>query len=159
MKWFSSEKDLARRLRLPHHLRVIFDLRAIPLTSHSEYNLPRFYDPTTSKESSLLEELPHLEATTKSKEIRTDYIEKISDIMVNVPFDYFQEIMQDISRKISGAGKIIDKREVVQKFYKEQFGFIIEQLMDCLELRTPEKRDLLSEKFQKSMIPFLLDML
>lgn len=157
-EWFKSEIELSRKLNLPHHQRVIFDIRAIPITDSSEYDRALFFDYRTNRQSSLLDELPHLEATTKSMEIRKNYIEKISNLMISIPFDYLQEIIDSYKDEILKKGEIPDKDKVVQKLYEEKFNLVIRQLMEFLGLREAEKQKALSEKFKKVIEKFLFEL-
>jgi len=159
LDWFGSEDMLSRDLRLPPHLRVIFDIRGVPVTDHSEYKRSLFFDYNNGTESSLLDELPHLEATTESLEKRKDYLEKISRLNISMPYEYIREELTHYKTEGMKGGKIPNEDKLVQEIYSAVFPLIITSYMDFLSLKDKEKRDAVSARFKEETISFLKDVI
>ena len=158
-EWFGSEVELSKGLKLPLHQRVIFDIHSIPVTHHSEYKHPLFFDFNTGNESSLLDELPHLEATAESLEKRTDYIEKISKLMISIPYEYMREKLNFYKDEEIKRGGIPIEEIWIEKLYTNVFPLIINQYMDFLSLEDEEKRASVSSRFKEDITNFLFDVI
>lgn len=169
--WLQHESNAAKKLELAVEQTVIFDIRRVPITQKNEYEEILFIDEKCDKTCSLLKLLPHLgltrgttefslfigeEKITTKKDLTTQYIQEISNILIYLPFDYLNKIVEDT---ITQSKRSLD--EDITPLIKpsiEKMMVVIDEFIDFLDIQK-NKQDILKRRFEESLINYLKEII
>jgi hypothetical protein len=173
--WLRHEKTVSEKLELPTHQRVIFDIRRVPITERSEYNEKLFIDERSNDTFSLLDLLPHLGLTRGTREIRvysdelekeivakrdltTQYIEEISNILIFIPFEYLNDMVNDIVNRSRNQLNREDLADLIHQKV-EMMKPIIFEIIDFLGVEDVSVKNGLNQRYEEKLTSYFEEML
>lgn len=158
--YLSKLDELARNLDLPEYSKVILDARPIPISKESEYIRKYFYDESTQESKSLKELLPHLEPAI---EHRGKYIDQISKILVSLPFDFIDELVQEKKRQVTHDNSRLSpdlSQEQCKMFaadiFESKIRMIAVALLDILSIEESSLKLRFLEEFEEKLTQYLV---
>lgn len=115
-----AEDDLAQKLALGAHQRVLFDLEVIPVTHLDAYHEEVLYEEASGHSLSLMKALPHLELghgrialAGQIIDLHDRYMKECSDIQIALPFELIAECVGEMQRVLQTEGLMAEVEAIV----------------------------------------------